>query len=80
MQERQHYSDPVTTPQAFVKADQLRDVVMPPRGSVTSRTRLWKAVQDQVQKNANVAVREHEDAGELWTTWQWTGVGERLIE
>jgi hypothetical protein len=47
---------------------------------VTSRTRLWKAVQDQVQKNANVAVREHEDAGELWTTWQWTGVGERLIE
>ncbi|RSH90178.1 inner nuclear membrane protein enriched at telomere/subtelomere region [Saitozyma podzolica] len=28
-QERQHYSDPVTTPQAYVKADQLRDVVIP---------------------------------------------------
>ena len=78
-QEHLHYVDPVTTPNPFIPPTQLRDVVMPPKGSTTSRTRLWQRVQDLVEANANVAVREREVKGELWKTWEWQGVGERHV-
>jgi len=78
-QERLHYSDPVTTPHPFIPPTQLRDVVMPPKGSSSSRTRLWQRVQELVETNANVAVREQEVRGEMWKTWEWQGVGERHV-
>lgn len=28
-----------------------------------------------IEKNANVQTREREVAGEIWRTWEWTGVG-----
>ena len=74
-----HYSDPVTTSNPFIPPAQLRDVVMPPSGSAASRTRLWQRVQDLVEANANVAVREREVRGEMWKTWEWQGVGERRV-
>ena len=52
---------------------------MPPSGSSTSRTRLWQRVQELVEANANVAVREQEVRGEMWKTWEWQGVGERHV-
>ncbi|KAK8846633.1 hypothetical protein IAR55_005720 [Kwoniella newhampshirensis] len=78
-QEQLHYTDPVTTPSPFIPPDQLRDLVMPPKGSTASRSRLWANVQDLVESNANVAVREREVKGELWKTWEWAGVGERHV-
>lgn len=53
---------------------------MPHKGSTASRTRLWQRVQDLIEKNANVAVREQEVRGELWKTWEWTGMGERHVK
>lgn len=32
-----------------------------------------------VEGNANVAVREREVRGEVWSTWEWAGVGERHV-
>ncbi|WVR04314.1 hypothetical protein IAU60_001314 [Kwoniella sp. DSM 27419] len=78
-QEQLHYTDPVTTPSPFIPPDQLRDLVMPPKGSTASRSRLWARVQDLVENNANVAVREREVKGEMWKTWEWAGVGERRV-
>ncbi|EIW68654.1 hypothetical protein TREMEDRAFT_39562 [Tremella mesenterica DSM 1558] len=78
-QEYLHYLDPVQTPHSFLPPDQVRDVVMPPSGSTTSRARLWSKVARLIEKNANVAVREQEVRGEVWQTWEWTGVGERHI-
>ncbi|WWD21940.1 hypothetical protein CI109_106428 [Kwoniella shandongensis] len=72
-QEQLHYTDPVTTPSPFIPPDQLRDLVMPPKGSTASRSRLWAKVQDLVESNANVAVREREVKGEVWKTWEWAG-------
>ncbi|WVF70184.1 hypothetical protein IAT40_004972 [Kwoniella sp. CBS 6097] len=74
-QEQLHYTDPVTTPSPFIPPDQLRDLVMPPKGSTASRSRLWAKVQDMVEANANVAVREREVKGEMWKTWEWAGAG-----
>ncbi|WWC67546.1 uncharacterized protein I206_101455 [Kwoniella pini CBS 10737] len=81
-QEQSHYVDPSLTPNPFIPPDQLRDLVMPPKGSTASRSRLWAKVQDLVEHNANIAVREREVKGELWKTWEWTGtgaVGERHV-
>ena len=78
-QEHLHYVDPVQTPQPFLPPAQLRDVVLPPSGSVSSRSRLWHRVVELVEKNANVATREQEVKGEVWKTWEWTGMGERHI-
>jgi len=74
-----HYADPVTTPNPFIPPAQLRDLVLPPSGSKTSRNRLWQKVNDLVEANSNVAVREREVRGELWNTWEWQGVGERRV-
>ncbi|ORX33516.1 Man1-Src1p-C-terminal domain-domain-containing protein [Kockovaella imperatae] len=76
-QESLHYTDPVTTPNPFIPPTQLRDLVLPPKGSSNSRTRLWQRVQDLVEANANVSVREQEVKGEIWKTWEWAGVGEQ---
>jgi hypothetical protein len=40
---------------------------------VASRSRTWKRVEQLVEKNANVAMREREVGGEMWRTWEWTG-------
>nr|XP_019005557.1 uncharacterized protein I203_02413 [Kwoniella mangroviensis CBS 8507]OCF69018.1 hypothetical protein I203_02413 [Kwoniella mangroviensis CBS 8507] len=72
-QEQSHYVDPALTPHPFIPPDQLRDLVMPPKGSTASRSRLWTKVQELVEANANVAVREKEVKGELWRTWEWAG-------
>ncbi|WWC87298.1 uncharacterized protein L201_002186 [Kwoniella dendrophila CBS 6074] len=72
-QEQSHYVDPVTTPSPFIPPDQLRDLVMPPKGSTASRSRLWSRVQELVEANANIAVREREVKGEMWKTWEWAG-------
>nr|XP_018265885.1 uncharacterized protein I303_02261 [Kwoniella dejecticola CBS 10117]OBR88043.1 hypothetical protein I303_02261 [Kwoniella dejecticola CBS 10117] len=74
-QEQSHYVDPSLTPNPFIAPDQLRDLVMPPKGSTASRSRLWSKVQDLVEHNANIAVREREVKGEMWKTWEWTGTG-----
>lgn len=79
LQERLHYSDPATTPSPFIPPAQLRDLVIPPTGSSTYRTRLWNKVNDLIEANANVAIREREVRGELWKTWEWQGVGERHV-
>ncbi|KAK4686735.1 hypothetical protein P7C73_g3381, partial [Tremellales sp. Uapishka_1] len=78
-QEHLHYTDPVSTPNTFIPPAQLRDLVMPPSGSTTSRSKLWQRVQELVEANANVAVREREVKGEVWKTWEWHGVGERRV-
>ncbi|OCF42073.1 hypothetical protein I317_04044 [Kwoniella heveanensis CBS 569] len=78
-QEQLHYTDPVTTPSPFIPPEQLRDLVMPPKGSTASRSRLWAKVQDMVEANANVAVREREVKGEMWKTWEWAGAGAVLL-
>jgi hypothetical protein len=78
-QETLHYADPVTTPNPFIPPAQLRDLVLPPTGSKTARNRLWQKVNDLVEANSNVAVREREVRGELWNTWEWQGVGERRV-
>ncbi|WVW78875.1 hypothetical protein I302_100838 [Kwoniella bestiolae CBS 10118] len=72
-QEQSHYVDPSLTPHPFIPPDQLRDLVMPPKGSTASRSRLWARVQELVEANANVAVREKEVKGEMWKTWEWAG-------
>ncbi|WRT65160.1 uncharacterized protein IL334_002103 [Kwoniella shivajii] len=72
-QEQSHYIDPALTPNPFIPPDQLRDLVMPPKGSTSSRSRLWSKVQELVESNANIAVREREVKGELWKTWEWAG-------
>lgn len=69
----------MTTANPFIPPAQLRDLVLPPTGSKTSRNRLWQAVTDLVEANSNVAVREKEVRGELWKTWEWQGVGERRV-
>ena len=79
IQETLHYADPVTTPNPFIPPAQLRDLVLPPTGSKTARNRLWQKVNDLVEANSNVAVREREVRGELWNTWEWQGVGERRV-
>lgn len=79
MQETLHYADPVTTANPFIPPAQLRDLVLPPTGSKTSRNRLWQSVTDLIEANSNVAVREKEVRGELWKTWEWQGVGERRV-
>jgi hypothetical protein len=78
-QETLHYADPVTTPNPFIPPAQLRDLVLPPTRSKTARNRLWQKVNDLVEANSNVAVREREVRGELWNTWEWQGVGERRV-
>ncbi|KAI9635585.1 Man1-Src1p-C-terminal domain-containing protein [Dioszegia hungarica] len=74
-QERLHYTDPATTPHPYLPPAQVRDLVLPHRGSVSSRTRLWTRIEALIEKNANVATREREVNGEIWRTWEWTGVG-----
>jgi len=78
-QETLHYADPVTTPNPFIPPAQLRDLVLPPTGSKSSRNRLWQKVNDLIEANSNVAIREREVRGELWKTWEWQGVGERRV-
>ncbi|WVQ83955.1 hypothetical protein IAT38_006100 [Cryptococcus sp. DSM 104549] len=77
-QEKLHYTDPVTTPHPFIPRDQLRDLVLPPKG-LRSHSSLWEKVVQLVEHNANVAVRDQELKGEIWKTWEWAGVGERHI-
>lgn len=79
VKETLHYADPVTTANPFIPPAQLRDLVLPPTGSKTSRNRLWQSVTDLIEANSNVAVREKEVRGELWKTWEWQGVGERRV-
>jgi hypothetical protein len=78
-QETLHYADPVTTPNPFIPPAQLRDLVLPPTGSKSSRNRLWEKVNDLIEANSNVATREREVRGEVWKTWEWQGVGERRV-
>ncbi|RSH85977.1 inner nuclear membrane protein enriched at telomere/subtelomere region [Apiotrichum porosum] len=79
-QEYLHYLDPVVTPQPYLPPAQLRDVVLPASESAASRARLWARVEGEIEKNANIAVREREVRGDVWKTWEWTGVGNRPIE
>lgn len=79
-QERLHYTDPATTAAPFLKPEQLRDLVLPHSGSPAYKARLWSAVTDRVEKNANIRAREQEVGGEVWNTWEWAGVGVRLLE
>lgn len=77
-QEYQHYTDPVTTPQPYLPPAQLRDVILPrSEGDDAKRQRLWARVERAVERNANVATREREVRGDVWKTWEWTGVGGR---
>ncbi|WVQ76667.1 hypothetical protein IAR50_006341 [Cryptococcus sp. DSM 104548] len=80
-QEQLHYTDPVSTPHPFIPRDQLRDLVMPHKGATLggSKARMWDKVVELVEGNANVTVREQEVKGEIWKTWEWSGVGERPI-
>lgn len=75
LQDQQYlYSrDPDATPSAYLPPAQLRDLVLPPKGSVASRKRTWERVERMIEKNANVASREREVGGEVWSTWEWTG-------
>lgn len=77
-QEYQHYTDPVLTPQPYLPPAQLRDVILPrSEGDDAKRQRLWDRVEREVERNANVATREREVRGDVWKTWEWTGVGGR---
>ncbi|ODN96537.1 hypothetical protein L198_04252 [Cryptococcus wingfieldii CBS 7118] len=80
-QEQLHYTDPASTPNPFIPRDQLRDLVMPHKGATLggSKARMWEKVVELVEGNANVTVREQEVKGEIWKTWEWSGVGERPI-
>ena len=72
-QVRLHSIDPTAAPSAYLPPAQLRDLVLPPQGSVASKKRTWERVEAIVNKNANVAMREREVGGEVWSTWEWTG-------
>lgn len=79
-QEYQHYTDPVVTAQPYLPPAQLRDVILPrSEGDEAKRQRLWARVEKEIEKNANVATREREVRGDVWKTWEWTGVGQRRI-
>jgi hypothetical protein len=74
-------SDGSSAPAPYLAPDQLRDLVLPPTGSVASRKRTWERVERLINKNANVASREREVHGEMWSTWEWTGpVGPALAD
>ncbi|KAL1411856.1 inner nuclear membrane protein enriched at telomere/subtelomere region [Vanrija albida] len=79
-QEYQHYVDPVVTPQPYLPSQQLRDVVLPASVGSATRQRLWDRVTDNVEKNANIQVREREVNGDVWKTWEWTGVASKQID
>lgn len=79
-QEQLHYTDPVTTPQPYLPPAQLRDIVLPASESSASRSRLWARVETEIEKNSNIAVGEREVRGDMWKTWEWTGVGQRSVE
>jgi len=79
-QEQLHYTDPVTTPQPYLPPAQLRDIVLPASESAATRHRLWARVEKEIEKNSNVAISEREVRGDMWKTWEWTGVGQRSVE
>ena len=77
-QEHHHYADPVTTATPYVASTQLRDVVLD-SGSAATRNRVWDRVVKLVEGNANIETREREVKGEVWRTWEWTGVGQARL-
>lgn len=72
LKERQHYVDPVTTPEPFIPPPQLRDQLLA-SSTRSNRNAIWRKVVSAVESNANVASRERELRGEVWSTWEWQG-------
>nr|ODN85958.1 hypothetical protein L203_04457 [Cryptococcus depauperatus CBS 7841] len=88
--ETQHHVDPVLTPRSWAPVDHIRDKLWPtyvqafPDLSLgdKDKPRIWKRVEENVEKDSNVQTTEKELGGDHWKTWQWIGVGalERVVE
>lgn len=61
------------TPEPFLAPAQLRDLVLRDEKSASRKAELWKKVEREVEKNANVRARVAEQHGEEIRVWQWVG-------
>lgn len=79
-QELAHHTDPISAPRPFIPSTQLRDAVLQGEHSVSTRQRLWKAVERVVEANTNVRTNlEEVDGGDEMRVWHWVGsVGKTL--
>lgn len=73
-QELAHYTDPITTPQAYIPSLQLRDLVLQNLPSLNTRRRLWAGVERVVEENTNVRTNlEEVEGGNEERVWRWVG-------
>lgn len=72
-QEHQHYTNPSIAPYSYIPALQLRDKLLADEYSSNTRARIWGGVEESVESNANVRVREVELRGDIWRVWEWVG-------
>ncbi|EJD06014.1 uncharacterized protein FOMMEDRAFT_104431 [Fomitiporia mediterranea MF3/22] len=73
-QEMRHYTDPVTTPHAYLSSVQLRDLILQDEHHPQTRRRLWDPVERIIEGNANVRVSLEElRGGEEGRVWTWVG-------
>jgi hypothetical protein len=73
-QAARHRNDEVGFPETFISLGGLRDDVLKSEHNPKKRDKIWKKVQQVVERNANVMTLARPDRfGQVSRTWQWTG-------
>lgn len=75
-QELAHHTDPISVPMPFLSSVQLRDLILQDEPSSTTKQRLWRKVENEVEANTNVrANMEEVSGGDEQRVWRWVGSG-----
>ena len=56
---------------AYIGANQLRDLILANEHNLKRRINLWQQVVGKVDQNTNITSQLIEDHGEIMNVWQW---------